>query len=229
MIKFFRKIRYDLMEKNKTGKYLKYAIGEIILVVVGILIALSINNWNQSKKQDIAEIEFIAGVRNDLIQDKEYIKVVLELMEPKINAYNLLSRELPKLYDEDKSSLDSILKMYFIGQRTFYPISGSFESAISGNEINTYKNKEVTRSIIKLYNSIYVRIIGNGKMLDDRWAFVSKKYSYERRTGHHREMNNKQISEFLDDTYYHFIQMRWYRDLLTNAIVDMDELLSKME
>ena len=229
MIKFFRKIRYDLMEKNKTGKYLKYAIGEIILVVVGILIALSINNWNQSKKQDIAEIEFIAGVRNDLIQDKEYIKVVLELMEPKINAYNLLSRELPKLYDEDKSSLDSILKMYFIGQRTFYPISGSFESAISGNEINTYKNKEVTRSIIKLYNSIYVRIIGNGKMLDDRWAFVSKKYSYERRTGHHREMNNKQISEFLDDTYYHFIQMRWYRDLLTNAIVEMDELLSIME
>lgn len=50
MIKFFRKIRYDLMEKNKTGKYLKYAIGEILLVVIGILIALSINNWNEQKK-----------------------------------------------------------------------------------------------------------------------------------------------------------------------------------
>ena len=47
MIKFFRKIRYDLMEKNKTGKYIKYAIGEIILVVIGILIALSVNNWNK--------------------------------------------------------------------------------------------------------------------------------------------------------------------------------------
>jgi len=43
MIKFFRKIRYDLMEKNKTKKYFKYAIGEIVLVVIGILIALSIN------------------------------------------------------------------------------------------------------------------------------------------------------------------------------------------
>jgi len=51
MIKFFRKIRYDLMEKNKTGKYLKYAIGEIILVVIGILIALSINNWNEGRKK----------------------------------------------------------------------------------------------------------------------------------------------------------------------------------
>ncbi|SDH72074.1 hypothetical protein SAMN04489796_1046 [Winogradskyella thalassocola] len=50
MIKFFRKIRYDLMEKNKTGKYFKYAIGEIILVVIGILIALSINNWNENVK-----------------------------------------------------------------------------------------------------------------------------------------------------------------------------------
>ena len=50
MIKFFRKIRYNLMEQNKTGKYLKYAIGEIILVVIGILIALSINNWNESRK-----------------------------------------------------------------------------------------------------------------------------------------------------------------------------------
>ena len=51
MIKFFRRIRYDLMEKNKTGKYLKYAIGEIVLVVIGILIALSINNWNENKKK----------------------------------------------------------------------------------------------------------------------------------------------------------------------------------
>ncbi|MFT7628216.1 MAG: sensor domain CHASE-containing protein, partial [Ulvibacter sp.] len=40
------------MEKNKTGKYFKYAIGEIVLVVIGILIALSINNWNQERIQN---------------------------------------------------------------------------------------------------------------------------------------------------------------------------------
>ena len=58
MIKFFRTIRKDLMEKNKTGKYLKYAIGEIVLVVIGILIALSINSWNQNRldQQDKKEI-----------------------------------------------------------------------------------------------------------------------------------------------------------------------------
>ena len=49
MINFFRKIRYELLEKNKTGKYLKYAIGEILLVIIGILIALQINNWNDKR------------------------------------------------------------------------------------------------------------------------------------------------------------------------------------
>lgn len=46
MIKIFRKIRLQLLSDGNTGKYLKYAIGEIVLVVIGILIALSINNWN---------------------------------------------------------------------------------------------------------------------------------------------------------------------------------------
>jgi hypothetical protein len=49
MLKFFRKIRYDLMAKNKTGKYFKYAIGEIVLVVIGTLIALQINNANENR------------------------------------------------------------------------------------------------------------------------------------------------------------------------------------
>ncbi|MCA0154412.1 DUF6090 family protein [Winogradskyella vincentii] len=50
MIKFFRKIRQNLLMENKTGKYFKYAIGEIVLVVIGILIALQINNWNEKRK-----------------------------------------------------------------------------------------------------------------------------------------------------------------------------------
>ena len=49
MIKFFRKIRKNLLNEGKATKYFKYAIGEIILVVIGILIALRINNWNETK------------------------------------------------------------------------------------------------------------------------------------------------------------------------------------
>jgi len=81
MIKFFRKIRYDLMGKNKTGKYLKYAIGEIILVVIGILIALSINNWNQGKKRINQGKEYVNEINNDVKNDVANINNVLNELE----------------------------------------------------------------------------------------------------------------------------------------------------
>ena len=77
MIKFFRKIRFDLMEKNKTGKYLKYAVGEIILVVIGILIALSINNWNERRKLQNTLKSVYAIIKIDLLTDIKNIDKVL--------------------------------------------------------------------------------------------------------------------------------------------------------
>lgn len=62
MIKFFRKIRYDLMTQNKTSKYFKYAIGEIVLVVIGILIALQINNANERRKARQQEITILKNL-----------------------------------------------------------------------------------------------------------------------------------------------------------------------
>ena len=69
MIKFFRQIRFNLMSENKTGKYLKYAIGEIILVVFGILIALSINNWNEDRKSVKLQKEILKDLLYTLIRD----------------------------------------------------------------------------------------------------------------------------------------------------------------
>ena len=69
MIKFFRKIRQNLLKENKTGKYLKYAIGEIILVVIGILIALQINNWNENRIENIYEKQVYKQIYNDIIAD----------------------------------------------------------------------------------------------------------------------------------------------------------------
>ena len=77
MIKFFRKIRYDLMKKNKTGKYFKYAIGEIILVVIGILIALQINNWNETRKLQNTTKSIYSIIKTDLLTDIENIDMVL--------------------------------------------------------------------------------------------------------------------------------------------------------
>lgn len=113
MIKFFRKIRYDLMEKNKTGKYLKYAIGEIVLVVIGILIALQINNWNELRKTKEKEKVILKEIISDLIVNENSAQNNL------IHTYNIGRDSIAKAFDfvinhlENKLPYDSILSRHF--------------------------------------------------------------------------------------------------------------------
>jgi sensor domain CHASE-containing protein len=75
MIKFFRKIRQKMLTESKFSKYLLYAIGEIVLVVIGILIALQINNWNENKKLEELKQVYYQQLLKDLNKDKEYLKI----------------------------------------------------------------------------------------------------------------------------------------------------------
>ncbi|TMM51392.1 hypothetical protein FEE95_21935 [Maribacter algarum] len=85
MIKFFRKIRYDLIKKNKTGKYLKYAVGEIVLVMIGILLALQVSNWNQrhqnGKQETILLTQLLNEYSNNLIQLNSKIETRDDIMK----------------------------------------------------------------------------------------------------------------------------------------------------
>ena len=69
MINFFRKIREKLLSEGKTGKYLKYAIGEIVLVMIGILLALQVNNWNQERLERKLEAKYVERLKMNLQQD----------------------------------------------------------------------------------------------------------------------------------------------------------------
>tara|TARA_R110001606_G_scaffold393106_2_gene562718 strand:+ start:341 stop:1087 length:747 start_codon:yes stop_codon:yes gene_type:complete len=81
MIKFFRKIRQNLLMENKTGKYFKYAIGEIVLVVIGILIALQINNWNENRQNNRFIKTNLHGVLEELKKDSTMVGRLLNNYE----------------------------------------------------------------------------------------------------------------------------------------------------
>lgn len=78
MIKSFRKIGQNLLSEGKTGKYLKYAIGEIVLVVIGILIALQITNWNESRKNNIKLNNYRSTLIVELKKDYDEIQIFLQ-------------------------------------------------------------------------------------------------------------------------------------------------------
>ena len=80
MIKFFRNIRKSLLNEGKTTRYFKYAIGEIVLVVIGILIALQINNWNENRKNEEIILTILEEIQANIITDAELINRTLKLV-----------------------------------------------------------------------------------------------------------------------------------------------------
>ena len=98
MIKFFRKIRQNLIMQNKTSKYFKYAVGEIILVVLGILIALQLNTWNQNRQDRIQEqqilVQLLNEYENNLIQINQKILIRNETVASSFKLLNYKNNEM---------------------------------------------------------------------------------------------------------------------------------------
>ncbi len=148
MIKFFQKIRYDLMEKNKTGKYLKYAIGEIVLVVIGILIALSINNWNEKQKTKIVELKMLKELREDLKFSKTELDTVSFYNKKMVNEYKIIrdyiNKDLPY-----SSRLDSSFAILDTWNMPYLPFT-AYES-LKEKGIDLISNDSLRRQISNVY------------------------------------------------------------------------------
>ena len=125
------------MEKNKTGKYFKYAIGEIVLVVIGILIALSINNWNESRKDFSKSKNYLSEILKDLVEDtisfNKAIKVVSTTIDVEEWAINKIHDKTSPL-DSLWMSFGGIYFAYAINDRTFQKVQNAGDSKFVGFE-----------------------------------------------------------------------------------------------
>jgi hypothetical protein len=170
MIKFFRTIRQNLLMENKTrkpafaaGRYFKYAVGEITLVVIGILIALSINNWNEARIQQQKEIvnlvELKKGLENDLIT--EFI--------PGIDKYNFVgnaAKNVLNIYNNSETFPDDSLSKYFrtsvLGEWNFIFNVATYEN-LKSTGIDIISNDSLRTKISSLYSNEYPELIARGE------------------------------------------------------------------
>ena len=165
MIKFFRNIRKTLIEQNKMGKYLKYAIGEILLVVIGILIALQVNNWNESRKERLAEQKILKEILIDLEFSKEDL-----IRDIDINKENLKSAEKLKQILLDRKNIgDSIIYLmndsYYATQ--FYPRTTGYQS-LKSKGLDLITNDSLRKSIIGLFDFAFELVVKEGREYDAR-------------------------------------------------------------
>ena len=145
MIKFFRKIRQNLLSENKFSKYLIYAIGEIILVIIGILIAVSINGWNEDRKLKNAEQSILEDLKQEMIINLKALEFAIEENEKSFQA----ALEMRALF-RDRAAFDKMSdSMFYTSFRklnwnvTYDPQNGILNSIISSGQINQLSNKEL--------------------------------------------------------------------------------------
>ena len=153
MIKFFRKIRQHLLMENKTGTYVKYAIGEILLVVIGILIALQINNWNERRKASILELELLENIYEDINYNLESIELVYNEDSIQIER----NKKLLKILSDPNSRYHDSLQIYFGSisrYNVFSPRKTAYE-AIKSRGLELIQNRNLRSSITQLYDDTY--------------------------------------------------------------------------
>ncbi|TRZ42212.1 DUF6090 family protein [Robertkochia solimangrovi] len=144
----FRKLRWDLLYRGKTRKYLKYAIGEIVLVVIGILIALSINNWNENRKNKAAEQQLLNSLllefEDNLIILDSTIVTNAEIAETCIKIGEFTGPTLPTISEKE-------LSQYMVGafkyESRYIPNQGTLSEINNSGKLSLLSDKLLRRSI----------------------------------------------------------------------------------
>ena len=159
MIKFFRTIRKNLLTEGKSANYLKYAIGEIVLVVIGILIALSINNWNEYRKERISEQKLYQTLINSLENDLTDAIDKISIVEKSIKAQEIF---IVNSFDEIKNKfnltqIESLLNAVANSSSSFFPNYGLYDKISNNNQIDLIQSPELQMKIIELFEQYYKR------------------------------------------------------------------------
>ena len=156
MIKFFRNIRQHMIKENKMSKYLIYAIGEILLVVIGILIAFQVNNWKQDQENRAIEKEILSNIKDALFTDlQNTIKYNIEESNRRI----IVTKALIDAKTLGVKIPDSVQKYYFnLGFiRDFSPVIIAFK-ILESKGLELIKNEKLKYDIVNLYSLEYEKI-----------------------------------------------------------------------
>ena len=231
MIQFFRKIRQQLLVENKTGKYLSYAIGEIVLVVIGILIALQINNWNQDRLNKIEKREILSRLHIEFKANKEVLNQYKIVENKAINSSIALINLIGVSKEElSKHNLDSLLFESFPSNELAFA-DNAVKNLVQNGRLNLFKDEAIT-NLLNQWNSLSeIRKIRFEKL--DSWnneQFIPYLLSYISM----KEMDNYANYSWAGKSkvkpdYYPLFQKIEFENLLDNSLWLHQQIIERID
>ena len=231
MIKFFRKIRYNLMETGKTGKYFKYAIGEIILVVIGILIALQINNWNELRKGGIEETKILKSLLEDFGETQTNLETSLEgyskymkRLETQINYFG---------YDKEfltQGMKDTLLGTYYINTKI---IQERLNGLLSSENFQLISNDELKKLLATYPSKIeifkVIELDAKNVVMQEHRPIQASYISYSDIISFDKERYPNLEERAKKSDYEGLLRDRDFQNIIVNESFNFDELKSAAE
>ncbi|MCJ7466929.1 MAG: DUF6090 family protein [Maribacter sp.] len=156
MIKLFRNIRRKLLAEGKTTNYLKYAIGEIVLVVLGILIALSINNWNEQRKTSKLEMELLRELNLNLNSNIEVFNGNIDSQKDIIKSIDLILDHLENKKPYNDSLAFHFRKLIYLEQIT---LSTSAYERLKSTGFDIIQSESLRMQIMQLFEMTYPSVV----------------------------------------------------------------------
>lgn len=154
MLHYLRQVRQKLIIQDNIQKYLLYAVGEIALVMIGILLALQVNNWNQQRIEKASELTYLQNLKSDIeLQINEFALTI----EAESNVGNVMNNAASFIeegsYNTDMDSLN-IMLAWVIANRTVNIFDATFEDLKSTGNIRLISNEQLKRQLLEFYQSI---------------------------------------------------------------------------
>lgn len=175
MIKFFRKIRQQLFSENKFSKYLIYAIGEIFLVVIGILIALQINTWNQDRITLEKEQIYLKSLKNEFENNLQILETEIKRNQENRNAAIQIANQI----DDPNPKFTSQQLSQLIASSFAYDVEYKPSSAVLNELVSSGSMKDISNDSLKIklaeWESMLGKIKGQERILiTDRVKVLNK-------------------------------------------------------
>jgi len=148
-MKLFRKIRQTLIKDGNLKKYLLYAIGEILLVMIGISLAFQVNNWNDGRIQRNAEIRYYENIRDQIVDDKELIQSQMEYNNRHMAQFTY-ANEIIETNDRSKMDTLGVIVRNFTNYSDFDREGNIYETMVNSGEIKLLRNLKIVNGIRNL-------------------------------------------------------------------------------